>query len=69
VGWVELSEMRAILLKMCAGLTLLFSFNFQTPTMPARRLPMNDEHTVISFNHIREEDSLDRLKMAKRDEL
>jgi hypothetical protein len=35
--------------------------------MAAQHLSMNDAHTVISFKHIREEDSLDQLKMARRE--
>jgi hypothetical protein len=48
--------MLVILLKICAGLTLLFSCNFQTTAMPAQRLSMNDGTHGDSFQSYREED-------------
>jgi hypothetical protein len=51
VGWVELSEMCVVLLKICARLTLLFPCNFQMTAMAAQCLSMNDAHWIIIFNH------------------
>ena len=63
------SEMHAALLRICAGLTLLFSRDFQMTAIAAQHLSMNGAHKMIILDHRREMDGLVDLKIARRGQL
>jgi hypothetical protein len=58
--------MHETLLRICAGLTLLFSRDFQMTAIVAQHLSMNGAHKMVIFDHRREMEGLVELKIARR---
>ena len=61
--------MPVVMLRICAGLTLLFSRIFQTIALVAQHLSMNGAHKMIIFDHRREMGRSVDLKVLRRGQL